>query len=415
MSGEAHFDATHPTRFSVGAGYLPRNRAVITPTNLKLKARAKAEAPPIAPSVAAMAELFRRDGVVRMLVSEMIDQAPPEHKTVDDIEELLAQLNIITRTAPEWETDPENRVFFPMSALFTYMMMTVAGEAAFRNRAFNASILRVLAEWCAYLDSPESAHVLNEGPHGWLSPPAYAYNELENFVIPDRSARHWGWRSWNDFFHREIKAEVRPIANPGDPRVVVSPNDGTVYKAARDVAEQTTFWIKGQPYSLFDMLNSDPIAKDFAGGDVLQSYLSGADYHRWHAPVSGKVMKAEVVPGLTFSNLESEGNDIKGTGSQGYYTSVNARGILMIEADHKPLGTVVVMPVGITEVSSIRHTVAVGDHVEKGQEIGRFSYGGSSLATIYQPGALNHFTVFVPDNPKDDGKIKVNSQIAVAN
>ena len=116
-----------------------------------------------------------------------------------------------------------------------------------------------------------------------------------------------------------------------------------------------------------------------------------------------------------FSNLASEGNDIKGTGSQGYYTAVNTRGLCYIKADHEPLGTVCVMPVGITEISSIRHTVEVGDHVTKGQEIGRFSYGGSSLATIFQPGAINHFTAMVPDNPAVDGTLQVNAEMAIAN
>lgn len=414
MNREEALDRQYANLYGARAGFLPADRGAVTKANQKLKAVAATDAQPLAPSVEALAALLRHDGVVRMLVTEMIEQAPEDHKTVDSVEELIAQLNVITRTAPEWETDKAKRNFFPMSALFTYMMMTRAGEAVFRNRRFNAALIYILKEWCAYLDSAASAHVLNEGAHGWLSPPAYAYNELENFVIPDKGAPHWGWKSWNDFFHREIKADVRPIADPDNPRVVVSPNDGTIYKVAREVAEQTTFWIKGQPYSVLDMLHNDPAAPSFAGGDVFQSYLSGADYHRWHAPVAGKVVKADVVEALMFSNLESEGNDIKGTGSQGYYTSVNTRGILMIEADHKPLGTVVVMPVGITEVSSIRHTVKVGDHVEKGQEVGRFSYGGSSLAIMFQPGAINHFTAFEPDDPSKDGKIKVNSRIAIA-
>lgn len=414
MANDAALELQYQNLFGAASGYLPSDRRAVVYANRKLKAAT--EATPHDPEpVRDLAELLYDDGVIRMLVSQMIDEVADEHKTVDTVEELLQQLSQITRTAPEWEANPAKRNFFPMSALFTYMMMTEAGEAVFRNRKFNAALIAILKKWCAYLDSPDSAHVLNEGEHGWLSPAACAYNELQNFVIPDKGAPHWGWKSWNDFFHREIQAAKRPVAAPDDPAVICSPNDGTVYKTARNVALSTTFWIKGQPYSLHDMLNGDPMAPQFAGGDVFQSYLSGADYHRWHAPVSGKVVRAEVVEALMFSNLASQGNDIKGTGSQGYYTAVNTRGMLFIEADHKPIGTVVVMPVGITEVSSIRHTVKVGDHVTKGQEVGRFSYGGSSLATVWMPGAINHFTAYTPDNPAKDGTIKVNGQIAVAN
>ncbi|MGB0851673.1 MAG: phophatidylserine decarboxylase associated domain-containing protein [Pikeienuella sp.] len=416
MGVDAVFELQYQNLFGAASGYLPTDHRAVFHANRKLQAAAAGAAKVDYPaSVKALQDLLLNDGIVRMLVTQMIDEVADDHKTVQDVTELLDQLALITKTAPEWEADKEKRNFFPMSALFTYMMMTEAGEAVFRNRKFNASLISILKEWCAYLDSAESAHVLNEGEHGWLSPLAYKYNELQNFVVPDQGAPHWGWKSWNDFFHREIKPGVRPIEGEGDPHVVTSPNDGTVYKTARNVALSTSFWIKGQPYSLHDMLNGDPMAPQFEGGDVFQSYLSGADYHRWHAPVSGTVVKAEVVEALMFSNLASQGNDIKGTGSQGYYTAVNTRGLLFIEADHKPIGTVVVVPVGITEVSSIRHTVKVGDHVTKGQEIGRFSYGGSSLATVWMPGAINHFTAYAPDNPDASGAIKVNGQIAVAN
>lgn len=418
MGDDAVFELQYQNLFGAASGYLPTDHRAVLHVNRKLQSAAEAAAadkPDYPASVKALESLLFDDGIIRMLVSQMIDEVPDDQKTVENVKQLLAQLSLITKTAPEWEADKAKRNFFPMSALFTYMMMTEAGEAVFRNRKFNAALIDILKTWCAYLDSEASAHVLNEGENGWLSPLAYKYNELQNFVIPDPDAPHWGWKSWNDFFHREIQSGKRPIAGEGDPLVITSPNDGTVYKTARNVALSTSFWIKGQPYSLHDMLNGDPMAPAFEGGDVFQSYLSGADYHRWHAPVSGKVVKAEVVEALMFSNLASQGNDIKGTGSQGYYTAVNTRGLLFIEADHKPIGTVVVVPVGITEVSSIRHTVKVGDHVTKGQEIGRFSYGGSSLATVWMPGAINHFTAYTPDNPDASGAIKVNGQIAVAN
>lgn len=417
MLHDTDLDRRYSNLYGRRAGYLPADRAAITPANQALKAATASTAATatIHPSVIAFERLLEEDGVVRMLVTQMIEEVPEAHRTVDNVPELLAQLNHIITLAPEWEDDPAKRRFFPMSVLFTYMMMTPSGEAVFRNRRLNDALRGILGEWCAYLDSAASTHVLNRGPHGWLSPGAWAYNELDQFILPDPDAPDGGFNSFNSYFHREIKPSKRPIVRPHDPKIVVSPNDGSIYRVARDVALETTFWIKAQPYSLQDMLAGSAYAASFAGGDVLQSYLSGADYHRWHAPVAGTVLGAERVEGLMFSNLASEGNDIKGTGSQGYYTSVNTRGLCYIKADHEPLGIVCVMPVGITEISSIRHTVAAGEHVTKGQEIGRFSYGGSSLATLFQPGAIEYFTAFNPDDPAKEGKVKVNGAIAVAN
>lgn len=426
MADEDLLDLKYEDIYASNADKLPRDRHAITAHNQALKTAASKNKRPFHPSVRAFADMLDADSVIRMLVTRMITEVPKEHRTVDTVEELLQQLNQITVTAPEWQEDESKQVFFPMSALFTYMMMTTSGMAVMRMPRMNDALRGVLKAWCHYLDSPDSAHVINTGKHGWLQgyklkrgskafdKSAWHHSGLDQFEV-DMSEPHGGFTCFNGFFHREIKPTERPIGGEGDDHVVVSPNDGTVYKVARDVALETTYWIKSQPYSLHDMLNHDSIAKTYAGGDVLQSYLSGADYHRWHAPVSGHICKLEVVDGLMFSNLASEGNDIKGTGSQGYYSAVNTRGLCYIEADHKPLGLVCVMPIGITEISSIRHTVKIGHHVKKGQEIGRFSYGGSSLATIFQPGAINHFTAMVPDNPAIKGTLKVNAQMAIAN
>jgi phosphatidylserine decarboxylase len=63
------------------------------------------------------------------------------------------------------------------------------------------------------------------------------------------------------------------------------------------VKVQDKFWLKGQPYSLNDMLNFDPSAKLFEGGTVYQAFLSALSFHRWNSPVKGKIAKAFVVNG----------------------------------------------------------------------------------------------------------------------
>src|SRR5262249_40989482 len=146
----------------------------------------------------------------------------------------------------------------------------------------------------------------------------------------------WGFTSWNDFFHREILPGKRPVDSPDDPSVIVSPNDGHVYNFAANVNKRDTFWMKGQPYSLSDMLKGQYldrfINKDGIGADVIQSFLSGNDYHRFASPITGTVADAQIVPGLMFSNAESAGFD-PGAGvlSQGYEVAVNTRGLVFIE------------------------------------------------------------------------------------
>jgi phosphatidylserine decarboxylase len=418
---EQTIEARYRNSFGRVAGYLPKNRAAVDEwqrnLRLKIEERRAQEDRIVTPSVAALARLIERDGIVRMYVTQMIDEVPPKYKKIEDVPQLLAALDLITTTAPEYRWNPADQNFFPMSSLFTYMMMTPAGEAAFRNEAFNGAIRAILQEWYAFLDSPQSLYVLNESETGWLSQPAYEQNKLYEFVIPDRGAPHWGFASFNAYFHREIKPEFRPLAAPDDPKVIVSANDGSVVTVERDVQPQAKFWLKGQPYSLINMLNGSEHTDRFVGGDVFQSFLSGADYHRWHAPIAGVVRGAEVVDGLMFSDAESAGFDpTAATYSQGYEASVNTRGLVFIESDDPVIGMVCVMPIGITEISSVTIEVAVGDRVEKGDELGYFSYGGSSMCLVFQRGAIDHFTV--PRNKsgnQDDGPpIFVNSRIAIA-
>jgi phosphatidylserine decarboxylase len=418
----ATVDARYKRQFAVRAGYLPKKREALHDWHAHMQTtvagiKALGEVRIRSDSVRELGRLIERDPMVRMYVHEMLEQVqllagvPPTPETV---EELLIALDHITRMAPYYDT---HSVAFPMSALFSYMMMTDAGEAIFRNAAFNEAIRQILKEWCRYLDSPESRHTLNQGPHGWLSPFAYQDMKLYEFVT-ERSDPHWGWKSYNDFFHRAIKPEARPIAGPDDPTVIVSANDGHLLTIARGVKRTDQFWLKGEPYSLADMLDHGAYVDRFVDGYVFQSFLSGANYHRWHAPVDGTVEEAYVVNGLQFSDAESAGPDPGADLAEGYYASVNTRGLVFIKAGNTAIGTVCVIPIGITEISSVEITVKAGDKVRKGDQLGYFSYGGSTLALVFQHGAIDHFTA--PDplkgsfDPGDGPPIQVNAQIAVA-
>ena len=415
----------YTTKFGVMGGYLPTHKKHLDAWLKRLmldvaKEKETRKDIPYQPTVQALADLLETDGIVRMYVTEMINEVPLKTRKIGNTTELLDALNHIIQRAPEF--DCEHSVAFPMSALFTDMMFTPAGEAAFRNTAFNAAIRNILKAWCHFLDSPASRNVLNTGEHGWLSPCAYEKNDLAVFMIPDKNDPHWGFTSYNAYFHREINLLYRPIQGVNNSKVIVSPNDGTVYNIQRKVKKTDTFWIKSQPYSLTDMLDNSPYTDRFVGGDVFQSFLSGANYHRWRSPVSGTVREARIVDGLMFSELHSEGFDPDaGIKSQGFEASVNTRGLVFIESDDPAIGMVCVIPIGITEISSVafrKEIIPQGGnypHVTKGEELGWFSYGGSTLCVVFQPGVVKKFIAQGSGSPLKNGDpVNVNSQIALA-
>lgn len=353
------------------------------------------------PSIVRMQQVIERNGVVRMYLSQMLEESDGETRgemfgRIKSIDHLLKVLNRIISSAPIYSPDPEltSAYTFPMSSLFTEMMATDAGENAFRNEEFNNAMTGVLQEWCDYLDSEESRSVLNETKNGWLSESAQQYTDLKDFVIPDKNAPHFGFESYNAFFHREIRPELRPLPATDDPNVITSPNDGTLYQVATNIQRTTEFWAKGQTYSLLNILNNNKqYTEAFEGGDIVQTFLSGNNYHRFHSPVNGTVEHIEIVQGLTFSQRSSEKEPGAGTESLGYEAAVNTRGIIYIRSDNESVGLVCVIPIGITEISSIRfnESLKAGDKVKKGEEIGRFSYGGSTLCILFQKDVIEKY------------------------
>ena len=82
----------------------------------------------------------------------------------------------------------------------------------------------------------------------------------------------------------------------------------------------------------------------------------------------------------------SEGFDPAGPNeSQGYITQVATRALVFIEADNPDIGLMCVMFVGMAEVSSNEITVYEGQHVNKGDQLGMFHFGGSTHTLIFRP------------------------------
>ena len=189
--------------------------------------------------------------------------------------------------------------------------------------------------------------MLNDSAAGWKSEQAQRTVGIEQFEY-DPEDEHWGFSSWNDFFTRRFKEGERPVAAPEDDKVIVSACESTPYAISLDVQRQDRFWIKYQPYSLADMLANDDAVDEFVGGTVYQAFLSANNYHRWHSPVAGRIVRAFVQEGTYYSEADSEGKDaIEPTNSQSYLAHVAARAIFLIEADDPAIGLLAFVPVGM--------------------------------------------------------------------
>ncbi|KAK3068525.1 hypothetical protein LTR53_013837 [Teratosphaeriaceae sp. CCFEE 6253] len=359
---------------------------------------------------------------------------PVGHKQIRDYHHMLEVLNHTFGSAPYW-TDAAAHVGMvgvPMCAVFDYPMGTPSGYAAFLDPEVNVHLKKILNEWGKFLLTPKSAEVLGNHTQGWFSEhgvkdmmdvanaPYGSQHTFEDFfVVPDAKAKNHGYKSWDHFFTRQFKDEVRPVASPDDDNVIANACESKVFNVARNVKLRDKFWIKGQPYSIRDMLAEDPLAMEFGGGTVYQAFLSALSYHRWHSPVSGTIKKAFVQDGTYFSEPLFEGLGDPGTTEidkggittgQGYLSALATRAIIFIEADNPAIGLMAFIGIGMDEVSTCEITVKEGQHVKKGEQTGMFHFGGSSHCLLFR----KHVNVeFLQDiHPGRDANVPVRSHLA---
>jgi len=265
-------------------------------------------------------------------------------------------------------------------------MGTPAGYSMFTNDKVNAMFKKMFDVWATFLSSPESAYVLTDASNGWFGPAASEAipNFTETFEC-DPGAPHLGFTSWDHFFTRLFREGVRPIEGR-DNQFITSACESTVYKKQSNIKERDTFWLKSQPYSLADMLNHDEYAPQFVGGTIVQAFLSATNYHRWHSPINGKIVKVVNVPGTYYAESPVMGLDPAGPDlSQSFITAVAARALIFIRSDYEPIGLMCFVAVGMSEVSTCQVTVGPGQSVIKGDELGMFHFGGSTHCLIFRP------------------------------
>ncbi|KAL2262501.1 hypothetical protein VTK26DRAFT_1134 [Humicola hyalothermophila] len=363
-------------------------------------------------------QLIEDNPRIYMYFSEMWDEIPnkPPYQRdptgssqIRDYHHMLQVLNHVFGAAPEW-TDAAAEVGMvgvPMCAIFDYAMGTPSGHAAFLDPDVNRMLKKILNEWGEYLKSPGSAAVLGNHRAGWFgevgykdlmevaNAPGQTLFRFEEMYQCDPSKKHYGYKSWDDFFTRKVHDSARPVASPGDDNVIANCCESRVYNIGRNAKLRDKFWIKGQPYSVVDMLGNDPLAREFGGATIYQAFLSALSYHRWHAPVSGTVRRCFVRDGTYFSEPLSEstvgggGGEIDTAGlqaAQGYISALATRAIFFIEADNPAIGLVAFIAVGMDEVSSCEITVKEGQHLRKGDETGMFHFGGSSYCLLLRKG-----------------------------
>ncbi|KAF5963925.1 phosphatidylserine decarboxylase [Fusarium bulbicola] len=282
----------------------------------------------------------------------------------------------------------------------------------------NQKFQPILRDFETFLASSASKVVL-KAPNGWLGPKGQAMivakanldgltrTFTQIFDCPDPSdPLYLGFESWDHFFTRTFMPDLRPVVQLTNASILNNSCESGPLQYKKNAKATDFFLLKGQPYSLKNMPNSnESYVKQFANGSVYQAFVSALSYHRWNSPVNGKVVDVFNVPGTYYSESLFQGfpnPDGNGPNNwQPYISSVATRGIIYIQAEG-PIGLMAIVYVGMAEVSSCHFTVTKGQTVSKGDQLGIFHFGGSTHCMAFRPGVKLVFNQ-PPGERQDDG------------
>ena len=215
------------------------------------------------------------------------------------------------------------------------------------------------------------------------------------------------YRSFDAFFTRKLRDGLRPIE--GDDRTMVSPADGKLSELGV-VQPHGAIRVKGQEYTLGELLDDEGWARELRGGGFGVVYLSPRDYHRVHAPIAGTITRVR--------GIEGDRYPVNAIGER-YIPGLFVRNRrVVVEVQSPQWGRVAVvlvgaMIVGRMTVLGVDQPDVQGDHrvtppraITRGEEIGAFHLG-STVVFAVGPG---HFERFV----RGTGEVAYGQALSVA-
>ncbi|CAO1625373.1 unnamed protein product [Parajaminaea phylloscopi] len=370
-------------------------------------------------------------------------QAPTTLASADSSEHALSPASLSTKHNRSWwsrffpSEDTVDRLFAE-EHMGNYIIVRSSGQQVFEampsyvrigmHLLFFHSKRTSLLRWTSVDSllgelSQHQGKVYDDG-----SDPAAVLSHIESFVrsyaIPlDELAQPdlKSYRTFNDFFTRALKPGARPIAGQDDDRIITSAADCrlTVFST---VDAATKVWVKGHSFSLARLLDDAHVASaSFPPGSSIAIFrLAPADYHRFHSPVGPSVSgPTKHITGEYYTvNPQAINQDFD------VFTS-NRRDVLQASwwptagsILDKPLPYAIVA-VGAMLVGSIGWSdgAVQGGRVGRGDELGLFAYGGSTVIAVFPPEAKVQWDQDLRRNSEELGVetlVRVGERIGIA-
>lgn len=269
-----------------------------------------------------------------------------------------------------------------------YLANTQAGlklnNADARFKKWFVNFLDLRGEW---LGSTSSTGSIDQ----WMT---YTGTEEHPFNIDEYIVPKGGFQSFNQFFLRKLKPGMRPMCPCAeDPNVVVAPCDGGIFYLTRGELEGSDYQLPGKSQDTFQLRRAMPgYGGAFLGGPLLDTLLWFTDFHHFRAPVAGTVIHQGVYEGsynYDFDNYDPNDPYAPALPADsdrvGWYQNLGKHKRYVWIFRTEKLGLVGMIAIGFWGVGSIVNEVAEGATLKKGDRMGHFAYGGSSIVLAFEP------------------------------
>lgn len=246
------------------------------------------------------------------------------------------------------------------SALLDFLYHNAVGRLVLKF--FSSRMVSVFVG--CFLDSPFSK--------GLIKPFVKRYGiSLEDYTSTK-------FQSFNAFFCRKIRKDRRPVDRK--PEALIAPCDGLL--SAYEIKEKMVIPVKQSRFTLKALLGGDEIYREYEGGLCLVFRLCVNHYHRYCYVDNGVKGENCFIKGRlhTVRPVALETLPV---------FAENCREYTVINTEN--FGRVVQMEVGAMLVGKILNYHGK-QRVRRGQEKGRFLYGGSTVIVLLEKG-----TVKIPD------------------
>ena len=206
---------------------------------------------------------------------------------------------------------------------------------------------------------------------------------LNRIDLEDSALKIEEFTSFNEFFGRKFKPGARKLDSLKE-EVAVSPTDSKAL-CFDTVNSSRELYIKGTKFTIENLLQDGEIAPKFIDGSIMVCRLSPKDYHRFHAPVSGKIVGIKQIHGTLHSTMPMAVRFSQLISSKVDVYVENARTIIYIESSH--FGLVGLVVIGSLLLGSIELSHRSGN-IKRMDDLGHFQFGGSTVLLLFERGKI---------------------------